>query len=198
MRISTSSRRIEKRSSCVDRARKMRSASRPYLCSQPSEMRRKMSGCTPRGCRAQDARAHAHAVPRVWIVVLFSALLTDKVHDFVLAFARDGCVGDDHLQASPSWFLRNALLHVVAQVRRKPRHKLGARGDYVRVPWFLAFGQRVALTPLSRLLANLLPVLLGELSILCGTEAARALLVHLCARRNAVDGHVQHAPRPER
>ncbi len=42
----------------------------------------------------------------------------------------------------------------------------------------------------ARHLVHLLRRLLG------GAEATRALLVHLGSRRHAVDGHVEHAPRP--
>ena len=86
-------------------------------------------------------------------------------------------------------------MHVVLERRREPPHEGRSRRDDVGV-------KRLRLDLVGHLDA-LLPELLAQFGLLLflllrflrGAEPARALLVHLRARRDAVDGHVQELSR---
>ena len=138
-----------------------------------------------------DEREHdevgVEAVEAVGLVRVppgFAARPADVLHDLVLALAPDLVAGEDHGGLLPQRILRLLLLDVEPQVLGEAGHERGAGGDAVGVER-LAFGLGFALR--ERLGAHLL-------SLPRALEAAGTLLVHLGARGDAVDRHVEQAP----
>lgn len=119
------------------------------------------------------------------------------VHDLVLALAGNVRIRQYDLNPPPARIAVQPIVHIVVQARRQPIHERRAGRYAVRVE-VLALGllgrqvgalqQQLRPHPLD--LADLLHRLLG------GAEAARPLLVHLGARRHAVDRHVEQLAGP--
>ena len=139
----------------------------------------------------RDQREHdeigVEAVEAVRLVRVPSGLAPrppDVFHDLVLALAADLVAGEDHGCFLPQRVLRLLLLDVEPEVLGEAGHEGCAGGDAVGVEG-LALG--LGLTLGERLGAHLL-------SLPRALEAAGTLLVHLGARGDAVDRHVEQAP----
>ena len=139
------------------------------------------------GVQAVEDVAGVGVVPRL------RALRPHELHDLVLSLAGDGGVAEDHLEPAPARVQREALVHVVPQPVRQTGHEGGSRRDDVVVEHLLLGAALAELVAALHHLATqvLLDVLLLR-DLLGRLEAAGALLVHLRARRDTVDGHVQH------
>ena len=115
----------------------------------------------------------------------FAARPSNVLHDLVLALAAHFVAGEDHGGSLPERVFGLFLEDVEAEVLGEARHERGAGGDAVGIEG-LAGGLGLALP--GSLLARLL-------RLESGSETTRSLLVHLRARGDAVDGHVQQAAR---
>ena len=150
-----------------------------------------------RGEREHDEiRVEAvHHVLGVWVEPLLSSLLTDVMHRLVLALAGNGGIGHDHFDATPPGVGVKPEMHVVLQRGGESPHERRAGRDDVTVKRLRLdlVGHLDAL--LTELLAELFLLLRFFLRLLRGTETTRALLVHLRAGGDAVDGHVQQLSR---
>eukprot|EP00047_Mylnosiga_fluctuans_P011955 m.23935 g.23935 ORF g.23935 m.23935 type:complete len:497 (-) comp3950_c0_seq2:77-1567(-) len=125
------------------------------------------------------------AVAREGVVVGPLLLRADEVHDLVLALAGHLVAGEDDTDALPVLIVGHLAVQEALQLLLQAHHELRARGDRV--------GVKLALC------GNTLGLQLFRLQrcLLRRAEAARALLVHLCTRRNAIDGHVQQPLRAD-
>ena len=125
------------------------------------------------------------AVPNVLRVPRLHFRRADIVHDLVLALARDVVPGVNHFHALPQRVFAKLLCDEVVEVLRELLHKFRPRRDAVRVE------DLVVINVFARSACSV-----GRLGkILRAAEAARALLVHLGTRRDAIDRHVKHLSR---
>mmetsp|Transcript_5938 Transcript_5938/g.21724 ORF Transcript_5938/g.21724 Transcript_5938/m.21724 type:complete len:235 (+) Transcript_5938:3934-4638(+) len=136
------------------------------------------------------------AVLGVGVEARQAPLAANVVHDLVLALTGHIGVREDDLDVAPAGVVVESLVDVVLQRHGQVRHEGCARCNHVRVER-LGLDLVRHLEPLHlHLLAEAILLELLLAGILGGAEAARALLVHLGARRDAVDGHVEQLARP--
>jgi hypothetical protein len=97
-----------------------------------------------------------------------------------------------YLEVFPERLDAKMMLDVGAQEGRESVHERGAWGDAVWVKVVAVGKLNVASLLLQRVEALAQKSLLAAGVVRC-VEAAGALLVHLCARSNSVDRHVQQS-----
>ena len=128
------------------------------------------------------------AMARITIIARLGACCTDVLHDLVLALSWYIMAREDHTHTTPVGVLRYLLGHKVLKLLGQSRHERSARGDAVRVEW--VFFRQFFASP-DGLLA-LIP------RFLCCAETTATLLIHLGARRNAINGKEKELARLDR
>ena len=122
-----------------------------------------------------------------------SALRSNKVENFMLAFARYKSVREDDCYALPKWVCVAAFEDVRLECDRKPVHELGTWSDDigVKVPPCLL----LCLSKLNLVFPTLLDLSLAKLlllCVLCRAESTRSLLVLLRTGCDTIDSQVQY------
>ncbi|GIX64627.1 peptide ABC transporter permease, putative [Babesia caballi] len=133
-------------------------------------------------------------VPRVGVVPRGVPLVAHEVHDLVLALPRRVGVRVDDVDARPRVVQAPPLLDEPHDPLAQLVHEGRAGRDHVAVPARLL--RRHVHVPSRKLLRHLVVHLRLQLGLRGGLEAARPLLVHLRARRDAVDGEEEQLARP--
>jgi len=144
-------------------------------------------------------------VPNIRVVVWLCLGKTDIFHDFVLAFARDLVSGKHDLYLTPIRVLTDLFIHKVAQLLGKFGHEKGTWQYESLVSVYVATpsmgkgeeggshtgGNAVTVKRLfiRQLLSLSLCLFPHFASFFCGAETTTPLLVHLCTRSYAIDGH---------
>mmetsp|Transcript_18632 Transcript_18632/g.46739 ORF Transcript_18632/g.46739 Transcript_18632/m.46739 type:complete len:222 (-) Transcript_18632:118-783(-) len=125
-----------------------------------------------------------HAVPHRRAPLARRLEPPNEIHDLVLALAGDvGSGKDDRAARLPGGVRGDLVVDPVLEADAEIGHECGARGDAVGVEGLDVF--RDVVSSRDRLCH-------GALGVLRAAKAARPLLVHLRARRDAVDREVHH------
>ena len=119
------------------------------------------------------------AMSDVGIVARLRLCKPDVLHDLVLSFSGHFMPAENDLDASPGCVFSNLLCDKIFELHAEPRHEWRSGRDGIAIER-VVFRQDLSLA--QRLVADLL-CLLGR------SETPAALLVHLGARCDAIDGH---------
>mmetsp|Transcript_6747 Transcript_6747/g.16597 ORF Transcript_6747/g.16597 Transcript_6747/m.16597 type:complete len:270 (+) Transcript_6747:3036-3845(+) len=129
-------------------------------------------------------------VDQIGIVPLLGALGAHVRHDLVLPLSGHGGVAEYHLEIPPRRIRGEALADVKSDVFGEVDHEFRTGGDDVRIPRHVGRGGD-ARALLGEAVAHLHLRRGALLRLLRRAESPRALLVHLRAGGDAVDGEVQ-------